>query len=308
MKRQHPHLGHQGLEAQGGGAGEVGVALDGGVHRVVERVGQALLGAPAVAVDLGLAVTVVPDPPLVVVGDQEERVLLAQAGGPEAEGLGAVGIDRREGRRVLLAVDKGQEDAAGQARLIEDVLQHAQVEVDPEVLLLLLEVRLVDGDCPAVRRSGLDRPLQLDLLGGVVREQQDQVVEFVAERLEAAHVSARGEGEMAPLVARGRAEPVGPMPHEHRPHRPSLDRRQEVERPRLELEPEDVPLQRHPLDRHHPAVRPRGAQGRIVGVRGREGGEGGQGEDQDRDQDVAGEAPEHGGTLRVRILSSKYTC
>ena len=113
----------------------------------------------------------------------------------------------------------------------------------------------------------------LDLLGGVVREQQDQVVELVGERLEAL-VAAGGERELAPLVLGRRAQPVAAMPHEDRPHRAPVDRREEVERAGVELEPEGVALQHQAADRHRPAVRPRRAQGGIGGVGGRRGGEG----------------------------------
>ena len=150
--------------------------------------------------------------------------------GAEAQGLGAIGIDRRERRRVLLAVDQRQEDAAHQPRLVEEVLEHPEVEVDPEILPLPLEVGLVDGDRPRVGRAGLRRRVLLDLLGGVVREQQDQVVELVGERLEAL-VAAGGERELAPLVLGRRAQPVAPLPHEDRPHRAPVDRREEMERP-----------------------------------------------------------------------------
>ena len=297
VDRQHPDLRHQGLEAQGRRAGQVRVARDGGLHRVVQGVGQALLGAPALGVHLGPAVAVIPDPPLVGVGDQEDRVLLAQPGA-EVQGLGAVRIDRRQRRRVSLAVDQRQENAARQPRLVEDVLEHAQVEVDAEILPLPLEVGLVDGDRPRVGGAGLRRRVLLDLLGGVVREQQDQIVELVGERLEAL-VAAGGERELAPLVLGRRAQPVAAVPHEHRPHRAPADRREEMERPGVELEPEGVPLQHQAADRHRPAVRPRRAQGGVGGVHGRRSREG---EQQKRQQNGQGKETAHDTTSLKEFL------
>jgi hypothetical protein len=183
--------------------------------------------------------------------------------------------------------------------LVEEVLQQAQMEIDLEVLPLPLEVGLVDGDRPRVRRAGLHRRLQLDLLGGVVREQQDEVVELVGQHLEAL-VAAGGEGELAPLVRRRREETVAAMPHEHRPHRAAVDRRQEVEGPGVELEPERVALQRQPLHRHRPPVRPRRAQGGVGGVRGRcaVGGEGREHQEEGEARSAAREPPAHKESLR----------
>ena len=104
------------LKRSGRGAGEVGVLRSTvGLHRVVEGVGQPLLaGSGAVASTSASAVAAIPDPAAVGVGDQEDRVLAAQAR-RDAEGLGAVGVHGRERRRILPAVDEGQEDAARSA-------------------------------------------------------------------------------------------------------------------------------------------------------------------------------------------------
>ncbi len=189
---------------------------------------------------------------------------------------GAVRVHGDERPRQPLALEQSEEDAAGQPRRIEQVAQHAQLQVQMEIAALALEPALIRLPGARVRSAPGDRRRELDLLRGVVGEQQHQLIEAVGQHLELPAL-AQLQGQLAPLGGGGGVQAQRAVAEEHGADGAPGDRLEEVKGAGLELEVEDVAVEDQAVHRRDPAVRARAAQ-RRVGRLGSRRGRGGAGE------------------------------
>lgn len=283
MNRQDPQPWREHPKAYGRLALDVGVALHRGLDLVVhgQDLARGRAAAPGVRVT---AMARVPDPTLTERGREEDRLLVAEAAA-QSEGLRAPRIDRGESGRDFSTLEQRKEDTAPRPGSAEQVCEQPRLEIEPEILALALEPALADlgrmriggpsrGGGPGRRcASGASCPgrrprrQSLDLLRGVVGKQQDELFERIVEHFELVAV-ADEMGELPALGRRRGREPESPTPDEHGAHGAAGHRRQEVKGPLLELEAEGIAHQDDPLGRHHPPVRPSGAQRRIDGIDG----------------------------------------